>query len=415
MASIVSLYSAAVSAHVPTDLLPPAPPVIGTVTAIQNTSTGAVPQGRTLVTLNWTIPTENVPIGGEYVGNSTGGADVFDLLYTPVTPASYSVYEVTAYAGLDTTLSADVHINEDSLTLASATGLEADDWVELIDGDLREYNQVDSVDGLIISLKNQIRSGTFTAATSTVKEVTVSLKTAPTDYAMDLDNGQITMVDGHATEDNPIFVAYTAVLQDLDHFELYRIPGDLPLTPPVTQAVVVGVPGCVTVDDAISPSLNTLDEQLAATDNGKTWTYYLFAADDEALVNYSMGAGVMVETIPTIPQGFHKHVGDSRIVLNWDAILDDNVDGVNVYRTDGSVFDPTNARKVNSAPVEDTQFDDSVLNETNRVAEGAVPFPINGGLYTYKIEAQDTVSEWDTGTRNQSAGQSAVTMASKTA
>lgn len=337
MASIVSKYSDAVTANVPTDTLAPKPVVLGTVTAIQDTNTGAIPEGRSTVTLNWTLPTENEDITGETIGTSTGGADVMYTDYNPIVAASFTVYA---------------------------------DSAEL---------------------------------------------TETTDYAIVLSTGEVTLVNGQTSVDDVITIDYTATLQDLDHLEAFRIPGNLPVAADASYATVTGHGSVETVNDAIASTATSTQDVLTSGYNGEDWSYYVFAVDDETSANESVADGVLIETLVTIPQDLSKTVGDAQAILNWTAVADDNFDGANIFRCDGSSFVAANAVQANSALVATTSFDDSVGNVTNRVASGSLAYPVNGSSYTYKIEAEDTTSAWTTGTANQSSGVSEVTTASKSA
>lgn len=415
MASIVSLYSEAVSANVPSDALPPEPPVLGTITAAQDTNTGAVPQGRTTITLNWTAPTLNERLPGEFLVVADGLAQSVETVYDPIAGApGHELYEVTALTA-GTTLSVAAARGDKVITVADATGIVADDWVQLEEGGQKEYAKVLSVNVNTLTLYHRLRIHASWTTSATVKEATVSLKVETTDYTINLSTGAIDLLNGQFTASNDVFIEYSVTLQDLDRYEIYRIPGSFPVSEPATYADVTGAGGVVTVDNNVGSGLVTYNDVLTASENGETWTYYLFAVDDEASANPSLADAVEVETFPTIPQNLGKSTSDQQIVLSWDAITDTNFDGINVYRDDGLTFEAATAIQANSSLVTGTSFDDSAGNVTNRVSSGVLPYPVNGSPYSYKIEAEDTVTLWSTGTQNQSQGQAAQLTASKTA
>jgi len=417
VATIVSLYSDPVVANVPGDLLPPEPPVLGTIQAQQNTNIGSVPKGRTKGIFNWSAPTKNVLIGGEFLAEATGDAQVLESIYDDIcTSPAAKIYEVTAYSGGSTTLSAPAYLGDKTIAVTATTDFAANDWVELDDGSNTEYAQILSVGSGVLNLKTGLRrKASWPQTTTTVKECTATLKTVATHYTIEVVTGTISLVDDAFTASNPVFIQYQTDLNDLGGYSLYRVPGSMPLASGADHGAVTGYSGCETVSEAISSSAVSYEDQLGDGYNGETWTYYLFAQDDEASPNYSLSHAVMVETLPGRPQNLTKSVGDAKVIVGWDAVGDDNLNGYNIYRCDGWTFDPSEALQVNSALITTQSFDDSVANVTNRVSEGTVPFPVNGETYTYQTEGQDTTSAWTTGTRNQKSGQSAITTAEKTA
>ena len=201
----------------------------------------------------------------------------------------------------------------------------------------------------------------------------------------------------------------------IDHHELYRIPGNLPLPVGSDYATVTGYGGVVLVDDTLTFDAEATSEILPQAASGETWTYYLFACG--ATENSTCDA-VMVETITTIPQTLTVgDIGDRKVRLNWAVAGDDNLDGYNVYRCDGGSFDPATCVQVNSVLVTSGVFLDGAANTTNRRPVGEVPLPVNGQSYAYKVESEDQTTSWTTGTQNQSADplKSAVTTAEKNA
>ena len=388
---------------------------MGTVTATQDTNTGAIPQGRTTITLNWTAPTLNERLPGEFLGVADGTAQQFETSYDPISGSpGHELYEVTALTA-GTTLAVAAARGDNVINVADATGIVADDWVQLEEGGQIEYAKVLSVNVNALTLYHRLRIHASWTTSATVKEATVTLKTITTDYTINLTTGVVDLVAGQFTNTNDVFIEYSVTLQDLDHYEVYRIPGSFPVSEPATYSDVTGHGSVVTVDAAVGSGATSDQDVLTASENGETWTYYIFAIDDEASANTSLADAVEVETFPTIPQNLGKTTGDAQIILSWDAITDTNFDGINVFRDDGLTFEAATAIQANSALVTGTSFDDSSANGSNRVTSGTLPYPVNGNAYSYKIEAEDTTTNWTTGTVNQSQGQAAQLTASKTA
>jgi hypothetical protein len=252
--------------------------------------------------------------------------------------------------------------------------------------------------------------GGFVAG-STIQQMTKLVKTQGVDYAVDYILGTITLNAGQFTPGNEVVIVYTPMLQDLDHYELFRVNGNEPVTPSdghteITRDAVIVHPSVITVDLNIASTALSYTDTLGATENGETRTYYLFAADQETTPNYSTAAIVMVETIPTVPQEPVVTVSDSKVEIAWDALdasADDNTDGFNIYRCDGTEFVPADCIKVNSSLIAKATpyFDDSVDNVLNRRPPGDVPYPVNGQIYTYRIESEDTITAWTIGTKNE--------------
>jgi hypothetical protein len=200
-------------------------------------------------------------------------------------------------------------------------------------------------------------------------------------------------------------------LQDLDHFELYRVPGDLTVVPTVghslvTKDAVLAATGVVLVHNAIPRTDSYYAEEMSSSTNGANWSYYLFSVDASVNANSSWAEAVLVETIPSIPQNPGATVGNNRVFLEWDALIGGtnlNTDGFNVYRVDGSVFLDSACIKVNNIIISKLtpEFEDSANNHINRRPNSEVMHPQNGYIYSYKIESEDTITDWDVGTKNE--------------
>jgi len=187
----------------------------------------------------------------------------------------------------------------------------------------------------------------------------------------------------------------------------------------VTRDALVVYPGLVTVSDAIPPGNTNWTETLDSSQNGKTWTYYLFAVDSNVTPNISRASSAMFETIPSIPQNPAASVSSNNVELAWDALpgSETNTDGFNVFRCVGPVFTDSACYLVNSSLIIKTTpiFEDGPHNHTNRRPNSEVPFPQNGYVYSYKLESEDSVTAWLTGTKNADAETGAAQLtASKT-
>lgn len=330
MATLRSLYSDAVTANVPGDTLPPKPLVLGVINATQNSG---VSDGRTVVTLNWSPPTENEEVTGEVViQTATGTTQNFETQHDPI--STYTLYDGNS-------------------------------------------NAIDN-----------------------------------SDYAFNTTTGTGTLNDGIVTADDSVTMDYTSLLEDLDHFEFYRIKGNDPINP-ATYANVVA--SCTAVDTNVGSGVTTLDETLTAADNGETHTYYCFAVDNDS--NTSQADKVVVDTIPSIPQNPVRTLPSlhGEVNLDWDDVTDDNFDGFNIYRCDGLTFTEASAVKANSVLLTNSDFEDGPDNTTNRVSSASLAYPVDGNAYSYKIESEDTDTVWTTGTNNQSSGVAASLIASLSA
>lgn len=434
MATLESLLSQQVLGNLAADILAPHPPVLGLIQALQFVD-GPTPKGKTRITLNWTAPTRNEVIGGEILKNPDNTPDfadgvngaVHELQFDPVVAGTYTVYERTAVSGQQTTLTATVSHGQRVINVNTPVPVDIvpDAFVVIEDGvnGLEEYAEVKSVNtgtGEIV-----LKNGLFTShlSGSVIKAVTLAAKTETTDYTIDLPTGVITEVGAAFTAGNRIVVKYQTTLQDLDHFELYRVPGNAAVSIP-NLGNVLGASGVVTVDDAI-PAISTSfqDQTLLDTDNGKDFTYYLFAVDSQGNTS-NLSSEVMtenlhlvfVELISSIVQNLATEVSSNKVVVSWDAVVDPNADGYNIFRSLGAVFSAGSALKVNSTLIPKgtgrISFDDSAGNLVNRRPDNEVAFPENGQTFAYKLETEDTLTSWSDGTANVPV---ADTSASKTA
>lgn len=426
MATLRSLYTAEATAFVPLDLLPPGKPsLIGsTQQAFQQNS---VTHGRSVVTIGWSAPTTNETIGGEVLGVADGLAQNLEATYDPVEPGE-EVYEMSNYGGGgrgDTVLSAIAFPKARTVTVTDPTNFAVGDWVQLDDGVNREYAKIASINVLELTFEQRLLSTTsaYPATTTTVKEADAVLKTGGgTDYTLTAFTGEIVIVAGQFTASNDITIRYTTAIQDLDGYTLIRNPAVLADT---TYEAVSIDGNSVLVSDSITGASTSHADTLTATENGEDWYYYLYAQDDETVPNRSevaVGGPLLVETIPSIPQNLGASPGDESVSLTWNSLgpgsSDTNVDGYNVYRNGGATLDPPNLKKLNNIliPTGTLVFKDNQagIDDTTRVGSGLVPLPVNGDLYTYVVETEDSATSWTTGTQNQSDGVAAQLTASKT-
>ena len=221
----------------------------------------------------------------------------------------------------------------------------------------------------------------------------------------------LTELSGGFTAGNRIAIRYQTTLQDLDHYEVYRVPANAAVSSP-TKANVLSAAGVVTVSAAVPSTATSFQDQTAVdADNGKDLTYYVFALDNQGNAS-NLSSEVMVqnphlvfvEMIGTIPQNLASEVSSNKVVVSWDAVSDPNANGYNIFRSPGSTFDPAQALKVNSTLIPKgtgrVSFDDSTGNATNRRPGTEVPFPEDGQTFSYKLETEDTTTFWSDGTSN---------------
>ncbi len=422
MAILESQLSQQVIANLAADILAPEPPLLGLIQAIQFVD-GLTPKGKTRITLNWTAPTRNEFIAGELFKNPDGTADVaegtagasHEAQFDPLVGASVTVSERTATSANTKTLTASTVHGQRVINIGTPVPAEIIVGANLVIDDgitnKEEYAKVKAVNtgtGEIV-----LDEGLFYPHTAgaEVKEVTLAPKTLTTHYTLDSATGVMTEATGGFTAGNRIVIRYQTTLQDLNHYELYRVPGNAPISAP-TKANVLGASGVITVDNAISAVATSIqDQSLLDSDNGKDFTYYLFAVDSQGnpsnLTSEIMTQNlhlVMVESVASIVQNPAAEVSTNKVLVSWDAAADPNANGYNVFRSPGATFDSGQASKVNSVLIPKgtgrVSFDDSAGNASNRRPANEVPFPQDGQTFTYKLETEDTATFWTDGTAN---------------
>jgi hypothetical protein len=391
---------------VPDDTVFPAGPDLTLVTLTQNTG---VLEGRSVVRLEWTVPTFNDPFT-QIVCVATGGTQTADLTFDPIVSDSEKIFEVLSPTSFTTKTTDPFTKDQDVLQVLDSLPYVAGDIIEVNDGINRGFYEISSVGAgeLTVTSRCGVVAG-FNASADVVK-VNVSVKTRGTDYTINYGIGQLTLISGHFTNGNTVASIYAPTLTDLNHLELYRVYGDHALPPRAGYSKVtkedLTLYGAVVVDDNLDKYAMSYVETLPPSQNGRTWTYYLLAIDSSTYSNSSWASTVMVETVPSIPKSISARVGNAKVLLNWHPVTggsDQNTDGFNVYRVQGPTFVESACIKVNTGLVNKTlaEFEDGSENVINRRPSGEVPYPINGYVYSYKIEAEDTLTEWDVGTKNQ--------------
>lgn len=420
MATLESQLSQQVVGNLAADILSPEPAALGLIQAVQSL---AVAKGRTQITLNWTAPTRNERIGGELLKNpdntpslASGVAGAaHETQFDPLVAGTYTVYERTGVGGTQTTLSASTVHGQRKINVVTPVPADilANTFIVIEDAvaGKEEYVEVKSVNGGTGEII--LKDGLFFAhpSGSAVKSATLAAKTENTHYTITPTTGVVTESAGGFSAGSRIVVRYNTTLQDLNHYELYRLPGNASVAVP-TKSEVLAAAGVQTISTAISSAATSAqDTTLNDPDNGKDFTYYLFAVDNQGNAS-NLSSDVMtannhlafVELIGTVPQNLLTEVSSNKVLVKWDAVPDPNANGYNIYRSNGSSFNPAAAVKLNSTLIPkgsgQVSFDDSAGNLTNRVAVGVAPFPADGQTFSYKLETEDTTTSWSDGTSN---------------
>jgi hypothetical protein len=422
MATLESQLSAQITGNLAADILAPEAPILGLIQASQFID-GLTLKGKTRITLNWTAPTRNEFTGGELFKNQDESPDLSDGVanalhetqFDPLIAGSFTVYERSDASSNIKTLTASAVHGQRIINIGTPVPGDITTGAKIVIDDAinakEEYAEVKAVNSSTGDIT--LVDGLFYphASGATVKQVVVTTKSSGTHYTLDISTGVLSELTGGFTAGRKIFIRYQAALQDLDHYELYRVPGNAPVSLPI-KVNVMAASGVSVVNAAIPSTATFLQDQTPLdTDNGKDFTYYLYAADDQGntsnLVSEVMTQNphlVYVELIPSVPQNLFANVSSNKVVVSWDAVSDTNVNGYNIFRSTGSSFDPSQAQKVNSVLISKgigkVTFDDSVGNVSNRRPAGEVAYPVDGTTYSYKVEAEDSTTYWTDGTAN---------------
>ncbi|MCX5784585.1 MAG: hypothetical protein NTX59_02755 [Elusimicrobia bacterium] len=422
MATLESQLSQQVLGNLAADILSAEPAILGLIQASQFID-GPTPKGKTRITLNWTAPTKNEFIGGELLKNPDGTPDLADgaanavheTQFDPIAAGSFTVFERTSASSNTKTLTASTVHGQRIINIGTPVPVDIIVGAKiLIDDGVTNKEEYVGVKAVNTSTGDiTLTDGLFYphASGAVVKQTVVITKTLSTHYNLDLSTGVLTELAGGFTAGNRIAMRYQGVLQDLDHYELYRVPGNAPVSIP-TKVNVLAAAGVSAVSSAILSTATSFQDQTPLDpDNGKDFTYYLFAVDDQGnasnLISEVMTANphmAFVELIPTVPQNLSLDVSSNKVNITWDAVSDANANGYNIFRAPGSSFDPAQALKVNSTLIAKgtgrVSFDDSASNASNRRPSAQVPYPLDGQTYSYKVEAEDTTTYWTDGTSN---------------
>lgn len=422
MAIIESQLSQQVVGSLASDILAPEPPVLGLIQATQYVDSGT-PKGKTRITLNWTAPTKNEYISGELLRNPDGTPSLangvenstHETKFDPIVSDSASVYERTASSNESKTLTASTTHGQRIINIGTPV---PNDIIAggsiVIDDNVNSKEEYAKVRAVNLSTGDIVLTdGLFETHNSgaLVKAVSLTEKTHGVHYNLDNNTGVITELNGGFTAGNKIIIRYQSVLNDLSRYELYRVPGNAPIPMP-TKNEVLAFSGVVAVNVNIPSTATSYQEQLLLEqDNGKEFTYYLFAVDDDGNAS-SLTSEVMtqnmhfvfIETIPSIVQNLQADVSSNKVVVSWNAVTDPNANGYNIYRSPGPNFEPAQAVKVNSTLIPKgsgrVHFDDSANNTSNRRPTNEVSAPVDGETYSYKVETEDTNTFWSDGTSN---------------
>ncbi|MFH5831760.1 hypothetical protein [Halalkalibaculum sp. DA384] len=82
-------------------------------------------------------------------------------------------------------------------------------------------------------------------------------------------------------------------------------------------------------------------------------------------------------TVPPVPKAVTGETGNGELVIDWDAVYGDDLQGYYVYRAENSIPDSTSLDPINGGkPVSGTSYTDSTVT--------------NGTTYHYRISSVDT-------------------------
>lgn len=393
--------------------LPVENPDLSIASGTQQTGVG-YEEGRMSISVTWDIPSASEYLPGEFIGIATGSTDIFALKHRNIqepTGFSLQTYEVTSETGTYEDITDSAEVGDIYLTVSSPSTFSENDWVKIENdpGWAIEYNRIVDIDSTCVELEYPITIA-LPANTLILRKINASLKTKTTDYSYDSTAGTVTTVSGKFTNGNDVFVRYKFSNDSIDHYEIYRVQGINPLDNRSMYDEVISYPGIITLESNYDSTNASYNNILTTSQNGESFTYYIFAIDTDG--NPSLASRLFIETIPSRPENLDDISTDFEIRFSWNAISESNIDGYNIYRCIGT-WNPANAIKMNSILVTDAYFTDGPTNTTNRVSSVTAPYPEPEQLYSYRIEAQDTVTTWDIGTQNQSSGLPEVSTSTK--
>lgn len=426
---IVSLFTENIQATVMTDRLAPKPPIL-TLLKVSQVQNVAGDPGHSVFEINWNIPTQNETVTQLLSELATGAAQDLESAYDHFPAAD--VYEVTNIAGtpvVTTTVPArgDAYItlfNADAATLATGDMLivNGPSWDQTY---LYKIVAIDTGDTeSVVTFESRLQY--VTGAAMAFAKCTATWKTPNADFVIEsTEQGLFSLVAGAFSAGSGVAVHYAPTLADLNKFEIFALPtAAVPTRTDYTNistsgsAVRIKVPGSDPVSYVFP---NTTSSITGITEseltNGTSYTFFVFAYDNETSVNYSAPFQAVVETLPGVPQGVSKMASANSVTITLPdpATCGPACSGFNVYRCDlaqpGDPWVAANAKLLNTSVVSASTFEDSASNTTNRVDVLTVAAPANGSSYIYRVEAQISASSYTVGNANQSSGVPAVTYA----
>jgi hypothetical protein len=378
------------------DFIPPANVAFDQVSAQQLTDNNV--EGESLVVLNWSKPLTNALIKYEYLGEVTGTSDEFHTRYLPIS-GTPEIVELTSQGSYATTITQDVSENDQKIAVDSFSGVNVNFLLKVGN----EYLYVKQLLTYPLILLDAMTRDSHTTGDSVIN-YNYTIKGGG-NYSIDSATGKVSLVDGDFTTGNTVLISYLSEREDTNHYAIYRIAGNNPVGEFCKPQEILNAGG-VLIDNNVT-SL-TLTDRVPSSLSGEDITYYIFAVDGSANIN--TGTPILIETIPPIPQDMGQ--GTSGYSLSWTAVTGSNVQGVNIFRCSGTVWDAPSAVQLNNATVPNSSFVDG-SSESYRVSDSVVPYPIAGHSYVYRVETEDTETSWVVGTSNQSDGVSEVLTATK--
>ncbi len=244
-----------------------------------------------------------MPVFLERLGVATGAVDTFASAFTPhwnVSGATTTVYERTATAGGDSTLTEATVAPQNYVDVASAAGFARDDYVVVDDGTgSEEYARIQLVDGTRLWFSSPYSPAykpglaLAHAAAATVREVTLTTQVVAVDYTLTASTGEITEVAAFG-DGNVVLASYTTD---------FVLPATYPLTfndgPDLGEATGEWV-GKTLVDGTYSLGLWSA-RSLTLNLFGESNSYR--STSDARLVDFLVGSAAVEEPYALISSG----------------------------------------------------------------------------------------------------------------
>jgi len=373
------------------------------------------PKGRTVLTLNWQIPTKYEEIEKIIIESFNGLDTNFQLPYG-------NIENITLYAD-DIEIDSShyiIDLIEGNGTVYS-TAANNGQKIKITYTPLNPVKVTDEIEGEILigscvpNRDNAFQiSNKYIIPTITPKFYTNGIyishntpiidtinKTITTDkWYFNYKTGKGVLRSGAALPAtlSEITIDYYREIK-LDKFELYKIENGLYIY--TTYEEVINDPNKIIVNDNINYSSNNYIEEMISDQNGRNYMYYLFAVDSDG--NHSICDLQLIETLPSIVQNFVLYTRTGEVNLFWDKVIDPNVNGYNIWRCEGTILQKQNLVKLNSKLITSNEFSDSATNTTNRKSPTEITYPLEAKSYVYLVEAVDEYSSWKVGTENKSS------------